>query len=240
RAFNIIGSYGTGKSSFLWALEQTLKGKSEAYFGSVNGQFNWIKSFDFINFIGESRSFKEIFAERIGVKKDTTKAILQELAAKTKANTCVVILVDEFGKFLEYAVANDPGSELYFIQELAEFANSPDYNILLITALHQNFGSYFYNLKANDRNEWEKVRGRLLDVSFNEPIEQLLFLAAEWQQEMGLNIQDERRFDKLKKLLQKSSLINNTGILDGDLARKLYPLDYLSAYVLVNALTRYG
>lgn len=240
RAFNIIGSYGTGKSSFLWALEQNLEGKSESYFGAVNGQFNGIKSFEFINFIGESRSFKEAFAERLEVKKDTTKAILQQLLSKTKANSCVVILVDEFGKFLEYAVGNDPGSELYFIQELAEFANSPDHNILLITALHQNFGSYFYDLKANDRNEWEKVRGRLLDVSFNEPIEQLLFLAAERQQEMGFKIKDENKFDKLKNLLQKSNLINNTGILDGDLARKLYPLDYLSAYVLVNALTRYG
>lgn len=69
RAFNIIGSYGTGKSSFLWALEQNLEGKNDSYFGSVNGQFNGIKSFEFVNFIGESRSFKEVFAERLGVKK---------------------------------------------------------------------------------------------------------------------------------------------------------------------------
>lgn len=240
RAFNIIGSYGTGKSSFLWALEQNLEGKNDTYFGSVNGQFNGINSFEFINFIGESRSFKEAFAERLEVKKATTKAILQGLAAKSNVNTCTVILVDEFGKFLEYAVTNDPGSELYFIQELAEFANSPDHNVLLITALHQNFGSYFYHLKANERNEWEKVKGRLLDVSFNEPIEQLLFLAAERQQEMGFEIEDEGRFDELKNLLQKSNLINNAGIIDGDLARKLFPLDYLSAYVLVSALTRYG
>ncbi|SMD42427.1 hypothetical protein SAMN00777080_0977 [Aquiflexum balticum DSM 16537] len=240
RAFNIIGSYGTGKSSFLWALEQNLSGKNEAYFGLVNGQFNGIKSFDFINLIGESRSFKEAFAEKIEVKMDSTKSILQGLELKTKNNSCTVIIVDEFGKYLEYAVANDPGSELYFIQELAEFANSPDRNIVLITALHQNFGSYFYSLKPNERNEWEKVRGRLLDISFNEPIEQLLFLAAERQQEMGFEVVDESKFDTLLKLLQKSNLINNTGMLDGDLARKLYPLDYLSAYVLVNALTRYG
>ena len=32
RAFTIIGSYGTGKSSFLWALEQTLLGK-KSFFG---------------------------------------------------------------------------------------------------------------------------------------------------------------------------------------------------------------
>lgn len=31
RTFNIIGSYGTGKSSFLWAFEQTLKGKKSFF-----------------------------------------------------------------------------------------------------------------------------------------------------------------------------------------------------------------
>lgn len=240
RAFNIVGSYGTGKSSFLWALEQNLGGKSEAYFGAVNGHFNGIKSFDFINLIGENRSFKEALAERIETKEDSTRAILRGLDQMTSEASCTFIVVDEFGKYLEYAVSHDPGAELYFIQELAEYANSPNRNVVLITALHQNFGSYFYHLKARDRNEWEKVRGRLLDISFNEPIEQLLFLAAKRQQEKGLRVQDEANFFALKNLLQKSNLINNTGILDADLARKLYPLDYLSAYVLVNALTRYG
>lgn len=240
RAFNIIGSYGTGKSSFLWALEQNLSGKNDSYFGSANGQYSGIKDFEFINLIGENRSFKKAFAEKLELKNDSTKAILLALKEKTKDKTCTVIVVDEFGKYLEYAVANDPSSELYFIQELAEFANNPDWNIVFITALHQNFGSYFYNLKATDRNEWEKVRGRLLDISFNEPIEQLLFLAAERQKEMGFKIGDENKFERLLGLLQDSNLINNAGILDKDLARKLFPLDYLSAYVLVNALTRYG
>ncbi|MBN7813423.1 hypothetical protein J0A68_20880 [Algoriphagus sp. H41] len=240
RAFNIVGSYGTGKSSFLWALEQNLGGKTDAYFGAMNGHFNGIKSFDFINLIGESRSFKEAFAEKVEAKEDSTKSILLGLDQKTSDDSCTMIVVDEFGKYLEYAVAHDPGSELYFIQELAEFANSPDRNVVLITALHQNFGSYFYSLKAAERNEWEKVRGRLLDISFNEPIEQLLFLAAERQSEKGYRVLDEANFAALKDLIQKSNLINNTGILDTDLARKLYPLDYLSAYVLVNALTRYG
>ena len=31
RVFNIIGSYGTGKSSFLWALAQTIQGKKHYF-----------------------------------------------------------------------------------------------------------------------------------------------------------------------------------------------------------------
>ena len=34
RSFNIIGSYGTGKSSFLWALEQSLHGDRKRYFNN--------------------------------------------------------------------------------------------------------------------------------------------------------------------------------------------------------------
>lgn len=240
RAFNIIGSYGTGKSSFLWALEQSLKGKTEKYFGSVNGHFNGIKSFDFINLIGESRSFKSAIAEKLEIKKNTTKAILERLGEKASNNSCLVIVVDEFGKYLEYAVSNDPSSELYFIQELAEFANGQDQNVLFISALHQNFGSYFWDLNASDRNEWEKVRGRILDISFNEPIEQLLFLSGERLTEKGYKISDKVKFNSLIKLLQESNLLNNTGILDKELAEKLYPMDYLSAFVLAKALTFYG
>ena len=36
--FSIIGSYGTGKSSFLWALQKNLKNEKN-YFFKVNGQF---------------------------------------------------------------------------------------------------------------------------------------------------------------------------------------------------------
>ena len=36
--FNIIGSYGTGKSSFIWALQQSLN-KSKDFFFSEGGVF---------------------------------------------------------------------------------------------------------------------------------------------------------------------------------------------------------
>ena len=54
RSFNIIGSYGTGKSSFLWALEQTLQGKKN-YF-----DFNLLQkpTVEIINFIGVLKGCK--------------------------------------------------------------------------------------------------------------------------------------------------------------------------------------
>ena len=45
-SFNIIGSYGTGKSSFLWALERNLD-QNQPIFEPLNGQFNGLKKFNF-------------------------------------------------------------------------------------------------------------------------------------------------------------------------------------------------
>ncbi|HEX8013724.1 MAG TPA: hypothetical protein VF465_00695, partial [Flavobacterium sp.] len=59
RSFNVIGSYGTGKSSFLWAVEQTLKG-NKSYFG-LNLLPN--PKIDFIKIVGEYKSLKQSFID---------------------------------------------------------------------------------------------------------------------------------------------------------------------------------
>ena len=89
------------------------------------------------------------------------------------------LIVDEFGKFLEYASQNEPKKELYFIQQLAEFVNNSDLNIVLYTTVHQNFDAYALSLTQSQKQEWTKVKGRFKEITFNEPVEQLLFLASE-------------------------------------------------------------
>lgn len=49
RSFNIIGSYGTGKSAFLWAFQQSLS-NDKKYFG-INLLPN--PTVDFVNIVGE-------------------------------------------------------------------------------------------------------------------------------------------------------------------------------------------
>jgi len=37
--------------------------------------------------------------------------------------------------------------------------------------------SYAYSLSKTQQQEWTKVKGRFREITFNEPVEQLLFLA---------------------------------------------------------------
>jgi ABC-type hemin transport system ATPase subunit len=59
RAFNIIGSYGTGKSSFLWALQQSLLGKKNY----LTANFLTSPKIEIINLVGEYKSFAKFLAE---------------------------------------------------------------------------------------------------------------------------------------------------------------------------------
>ena len=96
---------------------------------------------------------------------------------RTEGGAGLLLVVDELGKFLEYA-AHDPAyGDLFVLQSLAEFATrSRQTPLLMVTILHQAFEQYAQRLAASQREEWAKVQGRFEDVSFVEPTEQVLRL----------------------------------------------------------------
>lgn len=143
-SFTIIGSYGTGKSSFLLALESDLLNKSnKKYLLDKSNLSDTVNNFEFLNIVGDYAELSKLLSQKLNVY---GSSILDEL--KTYYNNCqlkkkfLVIVIDEFGKILEHAAKNNPEKELYFMQKLAEFVNVPSRNILLLTTLHQNFSSY--------------------------------------------------------------------------------------------------
>ena len=245
RSFNIIGSYGTGKSSFLLVFEKNLKGERHD-FKAVNGQFGKAKKFEFWNIIGEYNSLIQCFARSprlqpyLSSDQQIFDAIDRYYWKIKKNNICLVIVIDEFGKFLEYAASHTPEKELYFIQQLAEFANDETKNILFITTLHQGFDSYSRKLDITQRQEWEKVKGRLKELTFNEPVELLLNLAAEYIWTASKKKQKPKDIQKIVNIIKTSKIFPHRTDLTEELAKKLYPFDPLAGTVLTLALQQYG
>jgi ribosomal protein S15P/S13E len=242
RSFNIIGTYGTGKSSFLLALEQSIRG-TKRYFDP-----NFISNpkVDFIKVVGSYTSIVEQFADTFEVitAKNKHENILSEIFNRYhslgKNNGVLFLFLDEFGKFLEYASKHNPENELYFIQQLAEFCNNPKYNIVLITTMHQSFESYAYALTSTQKQEWTKVKGRFREITFNEPVEQLLYLAAEHVAENFENKSSKAAIEKCLKLTAATKAFNFNKDFLNEIAAKLFPLDIISANILTLSLQRYG
>lgn len=237
RSFNIVGSYGTGKSAFLWALVRQLMGQERIFPDmpeALSGKF------EVLTLVGRPVSLAAAIAEALGQSKsDDVLASLAEYADKLQnEGRFLVLVVDEFGKMLEHALAHNSAKEIYFIQELAELVNNADGNMLFVSTLHQNFDAYAYELSVKDRKEWEKVKGRLQEIAFNEPVEHLLHLLAQHLRHEGY---ESRAFDsKLAKLIEASNILGLGSKIDLLEASKIAPFDPLSGMVLALALQRYG
>ena len=244
RSFNIIGAYGTGKSSFIWAFDKVINGKKD-YF-PINPTFQKdYQGFESVNLIGSYSSLTGAFAGEFGLNSDFTatdiiKAIDKRYKKQKRKKKGLIIFIDEFGKFLEYAAKHEPEQELYFVQQLAEYVNDVDKDIFLITTLHQDFNSYSKKLTQSQKNEWSKVQGRLKEVVFNEPVEQLLYLASERLADYPDKPKKDRNFERLFKAIKTSKAFPLRDYLNEEIAENILPLDILAASLLTLALQKYG
>lgn len=241
-SFTIIGTYGTGKSSFLMALERDLSGVSRDLIQSRDIFEKGISNYEFLNILGDYASLSSLIGKKLacdanatnGDVMDAVKLYYKQLAKKGKFLT---IVVDEFGKVLEHAAKVDPNNELYFLQQLAEFCNA-NKQAMLLTTLHQNFGAYAQKLNNAERQEWNKVKGRFNDVVFAEPIEQLLYMASKKLEDQRKPILNEPDFISLLKLAKSAKFVSDN--LSVEITKSLYPLDPFSANCLTQAIQRYG
>ena len=237
-SFQIIGSYGTGKSSFLLALQRELQNDSSDFIQN-KGVFNKFDRFEFFNIVGDYNSMANVLGNKLSLAtlgSDNVFSALEKYYKKTQEEKkFLFVFVDEFGKILEHAAGN-PEEELYFIQKLTEYVNVPRRNMILVTVLHQNFSAYAQKLTEYQRNEWNKVKGRFHEIVFYEPVEQLLYLAS-----VQLDVRKKRIPKSLSEICK---LAVDTKFLSSELSPEvmssLNPLDPFSATVLTLAFQRYG
>jgi len=187
RAVSLTGPYGTGKSAFALYLanqlaqpladsgqggffpilitggrEPLIPALMRALDGAVYGQVSME------NQALTAREATERFA-----------SVTEELRQK-RGYTGLLVIVDELGKFLEFAAQYPEKSDLHVLQELAELAvRSGDNPIFFVTILHQAFDEYAHRLSSIQRAEWQKVQGRFVDIPFGDSTEDVIRLISQ-------------------------------------------------------------
>lgn len=103
-----------------------------------------------------------------------------EKLVKDQKATGLLVLLDELGKFLEFAAHHPQRQDVYLLQRLAETASkaSAAAPLFVVGMLHQGFDAYAENLDATTQREWEKVAGRFEELVFRQPVLQLAELIA--------------------------------------------------------------
>jgi len=230
-AFQLIGSFGTGKSAFLLAFANALRGQKTDLPVKPSKKEPTI-----ISLVGEYRSLADFLAEHLDLKKGQKgyQYILDALHQRYEKNGRLYLIIDEFGKFLEHAANNKPEEEMYFIQQLAEYFNDEDRNVTLLVTLHQSMEAY---AQPAQRNEWKKVQGRLRELPFNEPVAQLVQLAAQQLAKSSTSVPKGIDLAAVAKLSADHHLFDDTveSWTKEELAN-LYPLDLIATQTLTTAL----
>jgi hypothetical protein len=182
-AFTWTGPYGSGKSSLAVALAALLTEKPKV----TRRVFRNSSSSDADEILGLFRPSSRCWtvAPLVGHRADPETTIADALARALPAGTearkrgerfsvwvqrvvgaapseGVVLLIDEMGKFLEYA-ATEQG-DIHVFQELAEIASRSAGRLIVVGILHQAFDEYAHRLSREGRDEWIKVQGRFLDI----------------------------------------------------------------------------
>jgi hypothetical protein len=86
----------------------------------------------------------------------------------------VILFLDEMGKFLEGATQNE--GDVYIFQQLAEAASRSNRRLIIVGILHQAFEEYASRLSREQRDEWNKIQGRFVDLPVNVAGEEQLSL----------------------------------------------------------------
>lgn len=179
RAVTITGPYGTGKSAF--ALYLTSKLATAPLGQRENGLFPVLITGGREPIIPALLRGLEVSLHgqaSFDVDDCTAKEVAARFSAATaevKKRGCsgLLVILDELGKFLEFAAQHPEKSDLQVLQEMAEMAVRSDNEapVLFVTILHQSFDEYAHRLSAVQRSEWQKVQGRFLDIPFGDSTE---------------------------------------------------------------------
>jgi hypothetical protein len=157
----------------------------------------------------------------------------------------LLIILDELGKFLEFAALNPDRQDVYLLQKLGEAAaRSGEKTILLIGLLHQGFNAYADQLSQSVQREWDKIAGRFELLVFDQPLEQTAGLIAD-----ALNVKQsgltsavmETARREMKRTLDLGwygARFNQNHLIE--LAPRLYPLHPTLLPVLLQIFRRFG
>ncbi len=159
----------------------------------------------------------------------------------------LLVVIDELGKFLEYAALHPEDGDVQALQEIAESAvRSTSAPLMVVTVLHQAFDQYAHRLPGTQQAEWRKVQGRFGDIAFGDASEDAVRLvagaiaseplpsaAAEWL------IDTFKHWSKTSRDLHLQPPTLSGGEWDAAL-RDSYPLHPLALLTLPYVFRRFG
>ena len=177
--------------------------------------------------------------KRIGLTEAIDSQVLLEIIKEIMSlmNKPVIIVIDEFGKNLDFMSHYQHKGDIFLLQQLAELDS-----VYLWVCLHQAFDEYAAGLSTTQRQEWSKIQGRFEDISFVESTGQMIELITR-----SMKQSEEESFLKaLSQWAQEAFIsIRNTNLsykshFTLERIKSIYPLHPITAISLIELCRRFA
>ncbi|HDL89283.1 MAG TPA: hypothetical protein ENG14_00075, partial [Thermodesulforhabdus norvegica] len=134
--------------------------------------------------------------------------------AKKQGFGGALLIIDEAGKTLEYALQDRGGGDVYIFQELAEFAGrQEELPLLFLILLHQMFDDYVELSDRTLKNEWNKIQERFQSIQFAESAAATIrMVASAFQPQSELPDYVCEEIDTALRLIQQGAMTLPVGI----------------------------
>ena len=150
----------------------------------------------------------------------------------------VLLMIDEFGKNIEYFADGGNDGDLFLLQELAEMSGkSRRMHLHIVTMQHMAFGEYVAGTLAGRMREWGKIQGRFEDIHFSNSLEHTRAV-------LGSSLESDNK--SMHRIMEwanahTNSTVNDAGVnINAELVASCYPLHPLVVEALPELCSRYG
>lgn len=150
----------------------------------------------------------------------------------------VALVIDEFGKNLEYMARFPAQGDLFILQMLAESEG-----FFTWVCLHQAFEEYTSRLSARQLQEWGKIQGRFEDIAFIETKGEMIRFICETLVRKNETPHLKQAVRGWAAAYHKEAMRLELSELRGvgvDIMERLFPLHPLAAVVLPELCTRFA
>lgn len=149
----------------------------------------------------------------------------------------LLLVIDEFGKNLEYFATSGSQGDPFLLQELAELTQGENaLPLVVITLQHLSFDEYVQGSSTARRREWSKVQGRFQDIPYVETAAQARrLIASALEQHPDLRAAGNAWVSSIRPVLEQQGLRDIA-----DDATAGVPLHPLALAVLPDLCSRYG
>lgn len=159
----------------------------------------------------------------------------------------IVIMFDEFSKYLESCDDNTITNEIKIIQDICELGNSSkEYKLFNIFVMHKKIHEYNSNLTNKVKNAFKSIEGRIEYREFYtssknnyELIGNVLTKTDDFIKYISENEDFKRIQDSSGKILAFNSVFSDKEIRE-TIIKNCYPLTPLTAYLLLKISERIG